>query len=196
MKKSIFIALVFVCIIAVSIFASSKKVPAETVNTDNDFVGFITSLYSPRQYTDKAINDDIITQILAAGHKAPSARNGQPWHFTVVKNNDITKQIMPSIVNNNVLIVVSGQKDGMLIDFDCGLATQNMFLAAQALGLGSRIYLMGVDKINKEMMTTLHIPDNHKAIMVLRIGYIDESVDATTAASPRQELNTKINFIP
>jgi nitroreductase len=104
------------------------------------------------------------------------------------------KEIVSDIVSGNVLIVVSGveREDGTTPDFDCGLATQSMFFAAHSLGLGARIYGGPVESINsnKELF---QIPSGYKAMVALRIGNIDKTVDAVSAASPRKTSEEMIN---
>ena len=172
----------------------------EEMTNLNGFVEFISSSYSQRQFTSKPISDEIIQKILVAGHRAGSARNAQPWHFTVVRNRELIDEIMNNVTDENVLIVVSGPREDpnsrFSMNFDCALATQNMFLAAQALGLGARMYAIPVQNINENLLPKLGLPDeNLRVKIVLRIGYEAEDVDATTAASPRLPLENKVNFI-
>jgi len=190
MKKRLFIVTILVIIGIVIIIANTEK--------RNDVVDFINATYSQRQFTTKHISDEIIQQVLQAGHKAPSAGNQQPWHFTVIRNKPLIDEIMNNVVENNVLIVVSALKEhprGFSMDFDSALATQNMFLVAQALGVGARMYVMPLRNLNENHLHKLNVPDDYRAYMILRLGYEDESVDATTAASPRQPLENKVNFI-
>src|SRR5512133_792323 len=108
----------------------------------NCVVQVITSSYSEREYSNEPVTDQQIDLILKCGIKAPSARNKQPWRFTVIKDEATMKEAIGNVVPGNVVIVVSGleSQTGTTPDFDCGLATQNMFVAATALGLGARIY--------------------------------------------------------
>jgi nitroreductase len=51
-----------------------------------------------------------------------------------------------------VLIIVSGieSENGTTTDFDCGLATESMFVAAHSVGLGARIYEGPIGNINSK----------------------------------------------
>ena len=193
MKKRLIISLLVIFLVCSTIILAR-------VAPKNEIVSFISSVYSARQFRDTPVGDHLIEQILIAGHKAPSARNLQPWHFTVVKDKTIINQVMGNISINdgNVLIVVSGPADParFSIDFDTALATQNMFLAAQALGLAARMYAIPIPAINENHLDTLKIPQGYRAYIVLRIGYEADGIDAVTAASPRQPLETKVNWIP
>ena len=196
MSKKFFITTVVICFLAGIIFIACNESMEETI----DFVDFISSSYSQRVFTSKPISDEIIHKILVAGHRAGSARNAQPWHFTVIRNKELIDAIMNNVTDENVLIVVSGPPEDpanrFSMNFDCALATQNMFLAAQALGLGARMYAIPVQNLNENLLPLLELPDeNLRVKIVLRIGYESEEVDTTTAASPRQALDSKVNYI-
>lgn len=154
----------------------------------------ILSGYSVRMFASGPVSDSDIDLILKCGIKAPSARNLQPWWFTVVKNKALLNEIMPGITDGNILIIISGKESGGTVEYDCGLATQNMFIAAQSLGLGARIYGGPVSNINNTKKEALGIPEGYRAIMVLRVGQIDQTVDAVSAASARKSMQESVNF--
>jgi nitroreductase len=164
--------------------------------TGNSVTEVILSGYTARSFTTEPVKDSDIDLILQCGIKAPSARNSQPWRFTVVKNKELIADIIPNTTDGNVLIVVSGQETtqpGMFVDFDCGLATENMCIAAQSLGLGAHIYAGPVNNVNTNMKQVLEIPDGYNAVAILRIGNIDTGVDAVSSASARKQINELVN---
>ena len=73
------------------------------------------------------------------------------------------------------------------------LATENMFEAAHSLGLGARIYGSPTGKINSNK-DLFQIPSGYKAVMVLRIGNTDKTVDAVSAATPRKKFEEVVNY--
>ncbi len=102
---------------------------------------------SIRKYEDRAVPEDAIRQILAAAMMAPSACNMQPWHFVVIDDRELLAKI--SAINPHagmaehspVSILVCGDlalehPSGYWV-VDCAAATQNLLLAAHALGLGA-----------------------------------------------------------
>jgi nitroreductase len=105
------------------------------------------------------------------------------------------KEIVNDVVPGNVLIIVSGieSESGITPDFDCGLATESMFLAAQGVGLGARIYGSPTGNINSKK-ELFQIPSGYKAVMVLRIGNTDKTVDAVSAATPRKKFEEVVNY--
>jgi len=101
---------------------------------------------SCRKYTDGTISEEQIRMLLDAAMSAPSARNTQPWHFIVVTDRDRLNAMAEIIPYGKMLreaplgLVVCGDRslqdrDGYLAQ-DCSAATQNILLAAHALGLG------------------------------------------------------------
>jgi hypothetical protein len=162
----------------------------------NCVIDAILSGYSVRNYTSEPVTDQQLDLILKCGIKAPSAQNRQPWKFTVIRDDSTMEEIINNVVPGNVLIVVSGvesQQGGSTPDFDCGLATHSMFIAAGGLGLGARIYGSPAGKINSKR-EAYQIPAGYKAVVVLRIGNIDKSVDAVSAATTRKIPEEVINF--
>jgi nitroreductase len=163
--------------------------------TENCVVDVIFSAYSQRNYTSVPVTDKQLDQILQCGIKAPSARNNQPWRFTVIKDEPAMKEIINNVVPGNVLIVISGveSQNGTTPDFDCGLAAESMFIAAQGLGLGARIYGSPSASINSKK-DAFQIPSGYKAVVVLRIGNVDKGVDAVSAASARKKPEEIVNY--
>jgi len=163
--------------------------------SDNCAANVILSSYSERAYTSEPVADALLDVILECGIKAPSARNLQPWKFTVINDETTMKEIVDNVVPGNVLVVVSGMvsEDGGTPNFDCGLAAENMFLAAHGLGLGARIYGSPAQKIN-ENRDLFQIPAGYNAVVVLRIGNTDKSVDAVSAATQRKSKQEVINY--
>lgn len=144
--------------------------------------------YSAKMFTSEPVRDSDLDLILKCGIKAPSARNTQGWKFTVVKNAELAGEIINNINPGNIVIIVSGvdsQQPGSFSEFDCALATQNMYIAGQSLGYGVHIYASPVGKINQKK-EAYGIPEGYRAISVLRIGSIDRNVDATSSASTRK----------
>jgi nitroreductase len=133
--------------------------------------------------------------ILKCGIKAPSSRNKQPWKFTVINDEATMKEIINDIVSGNILVIVSGieTEGGTTPDFDCGLVTESMFIAAHSLGLGARMYGGPVENINSKK-EFFQIPSGYKAVNALRIGNIEKSVDAVSGASPRNNFDEVVNY--
>ncbi len=183
----------FVLLIAV---LSLTGLYATCQQAGNEVTRLLLSAYSPRNFSSGNVPAEYIDIIINSGLKAPSARNLQPWRFTVIKDEGLLKEIMPSILQGNILIIVSAldsQQPGVNPVFDCGLAAQNMFIAASSLGIGARI-VGGPVAAAEQRRAALQIADGYKPVIAIRIGNLDKSVDAVSAASSRKTAGELVNY--
>jgi nitroreductase len=102
---------------------------------------------SIRKYQAKPVPEELIRKILAAGMMAPIARDARPWQFIVIDDPKLLAEIPKSCPNAPMAarapaaILVCGdlgleKSEGYWV-IDCAAATENMLLAAHALGLGA-----------------------------------------------------------
>lgn len=104
---------------------------------------------SVRQYLDTPVSDEQLSAILHAGMSAPSGVNKQPWEFIVIDDKATLRLLAEALpyakmtASAPVAIVVCGNKERFLPDADsnlweqdCSAASENILLAAHALGLG------------------------------------------------------------
>ena len=188
-RTIILISLIF--IFAVSLLT------AQNVAADNPALKPIINNFGARNYSAGAVTKAELDLIVQAGIRSPSASNRQPWHFTVVQNQTLVKQIVPQATDGNVLIVISAAGDGKTngsVILDCALAAQSIYLAAQALGLGSRIYTGPIDTLNSRFKSDLDIPQNQNAVVLVRVGRLPAGVDAVSSASPRNGAEQMVTY--
>jgi len=112
-----------------------------------DALEAILSRRSVRKFSGEPISDSDIKKILEAAMAAPSARNQQPWHFILVKDKEQLGRLSEAnpyarmVKEAAVAIVVCGDLDlersKGFWPIDCANASQNILLAAHALGLGA-----------------------------------------------------------
>jgi len=147
-----------------------------------------------RSLLDEPVRQEDLDVIIACGLRSPSAVNAQPWHFTVVKNREIADEIIGFDING-VVIVISvlpgsglSDLDELVSVFDCGLATQAMYTAAQALGLGANIYWLPA--IAHEALV---IPDGYRVLMVMIVGHVD--MDTVSFATGRNGAEMMVDYI-
>jgi nitroreductase len=102
---------------------------------------------SVRKYQDRPVEPEKLEVLLKAAMYAPSALNEQPWRFVVITERPLFDQIMKvyqfagMLKSAPVAILVCGdlsleKAPGNWV-LDCAAATQNMLLAAHAVGLGA-----------------------------------------------------------
>ena len=58
-----------------------------------DVLQTISNRRSHRAYKTDQLPEDVLAAILKAGLEAPSARNRQPWHYSVVQNAELIQEV-------------------------------------------------------------------------------------------------------
>ena len=98
-----------------------------------------------------------------------------------------------------ILVYVNEKSMSPNPSFDCGLAVQNMYLAAVSLGYGAKVVSSPTNALNgekhDEFCVKFGVDPEMKAVAVLLIGKADTSVDATSSASVREGLESKTSII-
>ena len=118
----------------------------------NEVIAAILNRKCVRAFTGQPVPAEAVQTILQCGIQAPSARNGQPWHFTVLGSRRMMDKInaaaralaSPAMQTEDfdcwrggvMAILISGRTGDGWAPGDCANAAENMFLAANALGLG------------------------------------------------------------
>ena len=103
----------------------------------------ILSRRSIRRYTEHKLTREEIEALLDAAMAAPSANNKRPWHFVVVQEAEGRLALSQvhrwarMIADAPLAIAVCAENEAneFWID-DCSAATENILLAAEAMGLG------------------------------------------------------------
>ncbi len=136
---------------------------------------------SIRQFEDKNVEPEKVQQLLRAAMQAPTAGNQQPWVFYVVKNKSVLEQLAKSspyagCTSKAPLAIVMGYKDEArfpeLREVDCAIATENIWLEAEALGLGT--VMLAVAPFADRMAAVeeaLGMPEDVHAFAILPVGY-------------------------
>jgi nitroreductase len=151
----------------------------------NPVLTAIADRRSNRGYKPEQITKEQLDAILTAAQQAPSARNAQPWHFTVVQNQAVIKEVNDeanSILNRTddifygapTVIFISCDSSSKWGRLDSGIAVQTIALAAHSLGLGSVILGLPdaaftgarADYFNQ----LLKFPESHKFVVAIAIG--------------------------
>ena len=178
-----------------------------------DVLQAITNRRSHRAYKAEQLPEEVLEKILRAGLEAPSARNHQPWHFSVVQNPELIQEVhdeaarvmgregSPRFADPDfqifyyapTVVFIFGEKGFSWTDVDCGIAVENMALAAEGLGVGSVI--LGLPKPafqgNKadELRNRLQCPEGYDFVIALALGY---STDTKAAHELREEKISRI----
>jgi len=154
-----------------------------------DALEAILTRRSARSYRKKEVQPETIREVLKAAMHAPSGADEQPWYFIVIDEPDLLEKI-PSlhpyagmVAQAPAAIVVCGEPGrekhtGMWAQ-DCAAATQNLLLAAHALGLGS--VWVGVyprEERMEPLRKLLGIPERIAPFAILPLGYPEGKPEA------------------
>ena len=176
MKRMIFCLMTMMGVMTVSAQQKVENRDAQAA------INNIMTRTSIRQYTNEPVSKADIETMLRAGMAAPTAVNRQPWHFVAVTDKEKLAELAGRrgmIQQAGVAIVVCGNMDkamqGPAQAFwiqDCSAATENILLAANALGLGAvwtGCYPME-DRV-AEVSKVLKLPKTIVPLCVIAIGH-------------------------
>ena len=179
------IAIVVIGVRLVSGVAHAKKsVTEETAVLNN-----IATRTSIRDYEARPVEKEKIEKMLRAAMAAPTAMNRQPWHFIVVDKRSVLDQLAKANPHAKMLkkaplaIVVCGDMDKAIEgggrDFwiqDTSAATENLLLAAHAMGLGAVwTGAYPAEERCKAIGDVFDLPDNIIPLNIVVIGYPAEN---------------------
>lgn len=159
------------------------------------FLELLKKRQSVRAYSSQPVEREKIRQCLEAARLAPSACNSQPWHFMLIDDPAIIKEIagkttllftkmnkfmreipalLVQIAESSNLSATSGglvsQKSYNLID--AGIAAEHICLQAAELGLGTCMVGWFKEKAIKKICG---IPSRKKIVLLIALGYPKES---------------------
>ena len=156
-------------------------------------IDLLLSRRSIRKYRTDQISQDSLQSILEAGRYAPSADNGQPWHFIVLTDPNIKEKLSHGqwngFIRDSAFTIVGCAYEGSTYarkwsTVDTAIALQNMVIAACGLGIGS-CWVGDFDEV--EVRRILDVPKDWKIIAFISFGYPDEA-PATTLRKPSSEI--------
>lgn len=166
---------------------------------------------SIRKYKNRQVEEEKIREILESGRIAPSGSNTQPWHFIVIKSEEMRKKVsyvchdQKWMLQAPVFIACvadircrikegdisindkSSENEVKLIIRDTSLAIENMILQASEAGLGTCCVAWFTEN---EIRPVLNIPDDKYVVAVITVGYSDEQ----PKMRPRKSLEEIVHY--
>ena len=138
----------------------------------------ITSRRQVRSFTSESIPEADLDQILEAGRRAPSARNGQPWDFVVLTDPEAKAELSKvwggagwtadaaAVV---AIVLADSVGDQATFDrFDMGQAAMQMMIAATGLGIGSGQAHAADQALAQQV---IGFPDGKVCALLIALGY-------------------------
>jgi nitroreductase len=156
----------------------------DSISKKDATLSVIHSRKSVRNFIQgKTVPRETLDTIVRAGMAAASAVNLQPWQFVVIDDRTVMDSLAAGLPYAKMLyhasaaIVVCGDstiKAGEFAfwEFDCSLASGNILLAVEAMGLGAVWTAVHPDKARiSTVRELLHLPENIIPLNVIPIGY-------------------------
>lgn len=122
---------------------------------------------------------EMLDELLHAAMAAPSAHDNRPWEFVVITDPGLRLQIRERhpyarFANEaGAAILVFGDADKPLLDQSLSAATQNILLAATALGLGG-VWCGMTDERQAAMLELAGLPETKRIVSLVCLGYPSE----------------------
>lgn len=194
MRKTIFAAL------ASALCLAGCSQTDSNMSNQTDALTNIMTRATVRKFKPTKISDAQMETLLRAGMAAPSAVNKQPWEFMVVDDRALLDSIQAAGTNFRIsngcqqVIVVCGNEEKAIEGEgrtywiqDCSAVTENILLAAHAMGLGA--VWCGVTPIKERMAKVseiLNLPSYVKPLCVICVGEPDETPEVKDKWAPEK----------
>jgi nitroreductase len=138
---------------------------------------------SVRDYSRRAIPEEVTARLCEALRDAPSACNNQPWRFVLVFDEQLRRDLARASKEQNwmaaapLIVVGCGFPDqayqwmggsGNSLDIDLAIALDHLTLVAAAEGLGT--CWIGAFA-ESEVKRVVGIPDHVKVVAMITVGY-------------------------
>ena len=158
---------------------------------------FIFGRRSIRVYSPGEVSEPAVTQLLEAAMAAPSAMTKDPWRFVVIRDKPMLSKLSSlhpgaaMLSSAAMAIVVCGDLDAAFernlsyLLQDCSAATENLLLAAHALGLGACwVGIHPGEALIKRVKEWLDLPGTVIPLAVVSIGQPGEQLEPRTRFNP------------
>jgi nitroreductase len=166
-----------------------------------DCLHAIKTRRSIRSFKPDPVPAKLVKQLLEAAMFAPTSGNSQPWEFVVIDQPGMLAQVAEANPNSGMAkgaplgILVCGNlprhKHPAKWVQDCSAATQNLLLAAHALGLGAVWTAVWDNPARSPIFEKIcGLPPEVKPLCFVVIGYADASPD-----QPNRYLPERIHYI-
>ena len=172
---------------------------SKTAVTSAPILPVLAERWSPRSYdSNYELADQDLLSILEAARWAASANNVQPWRFSVAKRGT---KLFGTIAENlggfnaawspnaAAYVVVSAfnndnvKEHGSTTQFDAGLATAQLVIQAQALGIHAHV-MGGIEHV--ALQSALDYPKNLDVLVVVTLGKLAPADNLDPTARDRE----------
>ena len=153
------------------------------LGTSDETYQSLLSLRTVRRFSDTPIDDEDLRRILEAGRWTGSAKNRQDWTLLVLTDRMRIEELIVcgdfTTPLQSATVVICPVRHPQGYPWDMGRVSQNMMLAAAALGVGSCPVTLHREECGRSV---LGVPSDHDCQIVLAMGYPDEESEAAGRA--------------
>ncbi|MEE3878794.1 nitroreductase family protein [Vibrio sp. YYF0003] len=143
---------------------------------------------SVRWYSEEAVPEQLINQAIELAKTAPSACNRQPFEFLVINDPKIAPEVTSIAAGTSgfshqvpCLILAVGdlscyptEADKNVIYIDASLASMQLMLAFETIGLSSCPINWPVNEANEiKLRSKIALPKHKRVVMMISVGYAD-----------------------
>lgn len=153
----------------------------------NEVIRALMERRSCRSFTKEAVGREDVETILDCALRAPSGMGKQTWQFTAVMDREKIRKLASAVsealgrgpeydmYDPAVLVITSNKKESRYREVDNACAMENIYLAANALGLGcvwiNQLLTCFDEPKVRELLRTFGVPDDHGVYGCAAIGY-------------------------
>lgn len=141
-----------------------------------DFFDVAEKRASVREYSSTPIPMEALEKIIDTARRAPTARGEEPWEFILIENPQSLKQLAHitdhgRFLEKAVAAIVVVSKETKYYLEDCCAATQNILLAATALGIGSCWIAGDKKQYAEEILKHCGVVKGYTLVSIVSLGY-------------------------
>ena len=131
---------------------------------------------SVRAFEERPIDKEALEAMVDCGRLAATARNEQPWEFVVVTDRDTLTRLGHATDHGRFIAEAAACIVVLCVDSkyyleDGSAATQNILVAAHALGVGS-CWVAGDKKpYTDDIQTIVSAPAGYRMVSMIALGY-------------------------
>lgn len=185
---SLVLAIALIAALARTVYmAKSSTAAAPTTETKAQTVlANIFARKSVRSYTDQPVSREQLDTLVRAAMAAPTGKDMRPWKFVVIDDTAtmhrlaeqlpyakmLTEATAAVVVCGDLSVVDGDGKPSTNWPYDCSAATENLLLAAEAMGLGA-VWTAAYpyDERVAAVKSALSLPTHIVPLNVIPLGY-------------------------
>lgn len=146
-----------------------------------DAMAAILTRRSIRRYTSQEVSEQAVEEMLKAAMSAPTAAD-EPWHFVVTRDRSLMEAVTEyhphahMLKQAQVAIAICGDTTSGSLQgrwpLDCAAATENILIAANALGLGACwVGIYPVEERIQGLRNLMGIPEHVTPLSMVALGH-------------------------